>query len=30
MPLLELFRNKLPINKEGNNISTLLYFKAGS
>jgi hypothetical protein len=30
MLLLELFYNKLPINKEGNNTSTLLYFRAGS
>jgi hypothetical protein len=30
MPLLELFYNKLPINKEENNTSTLLYFKARS
>jgi hypothetical protein len=30
MPLLELFRSKLSINKEGNNTGTLLYFRAGS
>jgi hypothetical protein len=30
MPSLELFRSKLPINKEGNNTGTLLYFRAGS
>jgi hypothetical protein len=27
---LELFYSKLPINKEGNNTGTLLYFKAES